>query len=847
MGSYYFYHLSAEISISPDSLDFTIEPPEYEESQTITISNTGDDTLEVSLYPGTVTDIDGNVYETVPIGNQLWMAENMKVTHYRNGDPIPNVTDNTQWTNLSTGAYCYYDNDPDNADTYGALYNWYAVEQDSILGLAPNGWHVPTDDEWQTLVDYLGGSGVAGGKMKSTGTIESGNGLWYAPNTGATNESGFSALPGGYRVYGNGGFYGVGNGVYFWSSSEYSSNNAWNRELLYNSSEVIRYYYNKRLGFCIRCIRDSDNLTIRQFDTFDEQRQSAHDEKNERNGWLTYTPTVLSIAPGACEDVTVTVNADSMQEGIYAESITVSSNDPVHPLLTIPVTMSINGVNAQFTADPTEGSAPLEVTFTDSSTDQGTSITSWYWSFGDGVDTTYTTYQDTIEHTYYEVGTYDVSLVVSDGTISDTLTIEDYITVRVLPQISISPDSLDFTIEPPEYEESQIITISNIGDDTLEVSLYQGTVTDIDGNVYQTVKIGNQLWMEENLKVTHYRNGDAIPNETDCSQWTNLSTGAYCYMGNDHDNAATYGALYNWYAVEQDSILGLAPEGWHIPSDTEIMELEMYLGMSSSQVNSTGLRGSNEGSKLAGGYGLWVNGNLRNDPAFGSSGFDLIPGGSRGSYYGYFYNMSYCGSFWSSTEQSNFDAWLRCVINDYTGVDRGYYSKQDGSSVRCVRDNEKWLTYTHTVLSIASGTSEDVTVTVNADSMQAGIYAESITVSSNDPVHSLLTIPVTMSVIQISVDNQDEHLPEKLYYYPNPVKNNDTTINVCFSLIKNCIVSIDLYNIRGQHIETFINEEKNIGEYVVTKDVSKLSSGIYFMKFNIDGKTKAVNKFVLMK
>jgi uncharacterized protein (TIGR02145 family) len=139
----------------------------------------------------TVTDIDGNIYNTVQIGNQVWMSENLKTTRYRNGGQIPNVTDNTAWGNLSTGAWSYYNNDVSNDPIYGKLYNWYTTLGDT---LCPTGWGVPTDAEWTTLTTYLGGSDVAGSKMKTIG-----NGYWNDPNTGAINSSGFSVLPGGYR------------------------------------------------------------------------------------------------------------------------------------------------------------------------------------------------------------------------------------------------------------------------------------------------------------------------------------------------------------------------------------------------------------------------------------------------------------------------------------------------------------------------------------------------------------------------------------------------------------------------------------------------------------------------
>jgi uncharacterized protein (TIGR02145 family) len=209
--------------------------------------------------PPTITDCDGNVYQTVLIGDQCWMMENLKVTHYRNGDPIPNVTSDTEWENLTTGAYCEYNNDPANVETYGRLYNWYAV--DDSRNIAPEGWHVPTDAELKQLEMYLGMSQAEaddygwhgtdeGGKLKEAGTTH-----WNAPNTGATNESGFSALPGGYRDYG--GFFGnMGYYAHFWSSAEHHSGSAWDRYLGYNRSRVYRYYNYNQSGFSVRCVRD---------------------------------------------------------------------------------------------------------------------------------------------------------------------------------------------------------------------------------------------------------------------------------------------------------------------------------------------------------------------------------------------------------------------------------------------------------------------------------------------------------------------------------------------------------------------------------------------------------------
>jgi len=203
----------------------------------------------------TVTDIDGNVYETIQIGDQLWMTENLKVTHYNDGTEIPTGYSDDDWAGLSTGAYAVYGDNESNADTYGYLYNWYAVDDDR--GVCPASWHVPTDGEYTELSDYLGGTSVAGGKLKecTEGSCPESE-YWYSPNTGATNESGFTALPGGAHYYYSGNCRHMGYNGSFWSSTEYGSNDAWHRGLESNHSEISRRDYGKDSGFSLRCIRD---------------------------------------------------------------------------------------------------------------------------------------------------------------------------------------------------------------------------------------------------------------------------------------------------------------------------------------------------------------------------------------------------------------------------------------------------------------------------------------------------------------------------------------------------------------------------------------------------------------
>lgn len=198
---------------------------------------------------GSLTDMDGNVYKTIKIGDQWWMAENLKVTHYRNGDAIQNISANNGWISLSVGAYCEYDNDRKKITTYGRLYNWYAVNDSRDI--APSGWHVPSDAEWQILVEYLGGTSNAGGGIKEIGTKH-----WSTPNMGATDESGFCALPGGYRYYVDGNYNYMGSNAFFWSATERTRDYAWYRNLTFNSSVVGRSSYYKRYGFSVRLVKD---------------------------------------------------------------------------------------------------------------------------------------------------------------------------------------------------------------------------------------------------------------------------------------------------------------------------------------------------------------------------------------------------------------------------------------------------------------------------------------------------------------------------------------------------------------------------------------------------------------
>jgi len=198
--------------------------------------------------PNTVRDIDGNLYHTITIGSQVWMLENLKVTHYRNGNPIPDVTVDSLWSYLTTGAYCNYENNPVNSTTYGRLYNFYAVNDPRKI--CPTGWHIPNDSDWTILASYLGGNTIAGGKLKEADVTH-----WQNPNV-ADNLSGFTALPGGVRSYLDAQFCCKGTLGYWWSSTTGGSDYG-DYISLTNDNTAFEISYRKRQsGYSVRCLHD---------------------------------------------------------------------------------------------------------------------------------------------------------------------------------------------------------------------------------------------------------------------------------------------------------------------------------------------------------------------------------------------------------------------------------------------------------------------------------------------------------------------------------------------------------------------------------------------------------------
>lgn len=399
--------------------------------------------------PMTPYDIVPQPCPDITIGTQVWKRCNLSVTKYRNGDTIPQVTDPIAWGNLTTGAWCYINNDPTTEPVYGRLYNWYAVNDPR--GLAPTGYHIPTDKEWGLLVDYVRGSDLAGGILKIDANIGSNGDCvgWELPST-STNERGFTALPAGYRLY-DGVFYNQYRDGFWWTQTQFDIDHAVNYNMNYNGAGVGNSIGEFIDGFSVRVLKGE--------------------------------------TPVECPDVT----------------------------------------------------------------------------------------------------------------------------------------------------------------------------------------IGTQTWTRCNLTTAFYRNGDPIPQVTDPVQWSNLTTGAWCYYGNDPDTEAVYGKLYNWYALNDSR--GIAPTGYHLPTDTEWTTLTDYLGgsiVAGGKMKRAGTLGT----------GKWQ---LPNTNGTNESMFTGIPSGFRDSF-GNYNRISQTGSWWSSTEDSTYLAWTRSLLYDDGTAYRLVGSKDYGLSVRLIKD-----------------------------------------------------------------------------------------------------------------------------------------------------------------
>ncbi len=668
-----------------------------------------------------ILDGDSQTYSAVGIGFQIWLKENLKTSKYSDGTPIPLVTDASAWSNLTTPGYCWYNNDAAaNKDTYGALYNWYAVNKGN---LCPAGWHIPNVDEWATLTSYLGGAAVAGGKLKETGFSH-----WLSPNTGATDEVGFTALPGGYRGYG-GGFALMGTNGYWWTPTESATAGwAYPRSLNNTSTWVYTYDYTKDFGLSVRCVFNVLPLaSITGTKTVNRDAAQPDITFTGIAGTAPFTFT-YNINGGSDQTISttsgnsVTVSAPTGTAGTYKYSL-IRVQDAYRTVAqTGSATITVNPL-------PTATSfAATDITLT-TATLQGTVN-------ANGQSTTVT----------FEYGTtqaYGRNVTATPNPINGTINTSVSATISGL----LANTTYYFRVKAV-YQAG-----TTFGSEKSFTTYKPDAIVDVEGNYYNTVTIGNQIWTAENLRVKHYNNSDLIPttspaikgisSETSPEyQWSYkdallelpvilqpaisagaggltfaqaVSIGAISpsqktilenwatnlgIMNSDTrsiqsiydeciNNSATWspyhGLLYTWYAVADSR--KLCPSGWHVPSDVEWTNLTDYL-----TINGYGYQGSGDdiGKSMAATWGWMpytVPGSIGNDQASNnSSGFSALPGGYRMDNIT-FGSLGISTIWWTATAGSTpAEAWYRAMDHATWGVGRSDHPKQFGFSVRCIND-----------------------------------------------------------------------------------------------------------------------------------------------------------------
>jgi len=597
---------------------------------------------------------DGKTYNTVLIGNQCWMKENLNIGTMINGTQ-------GQTNNGVIEKHCY-NNLESNCGIYGGLYQWNEIMQyvttEGTTGLCPAGWHIPTDSEWTTLITNLGGTAVAGGKMKETGTTH-----WNSPNN-ATNESGFTALPGGCN---NGGFNYMGTFGLFWSSSEYTPDYVL-RIITSNANDFVSLAADTKSSiYSGRCLK-GDPIPVPTLTT--ENVTNINQISAGSGGNITNDGGSPVNARGVCWSNTVGVptisdphTIDGSGIGNFTSDITGLTAYTVYflrayatngsgtaygnvvafrtlqgnvlPTLTTTSVTNIAQTTATSGGDVTsDGGASVTARGVCWSTSQNPTISNSHTTDGNGPGVFVSNLTGLIQNTLYYARAYATN---SEGT--------NY------------GDEVSFTT-----------TASSGGEPC------PGTPTVLyEGKTYHTVQIGTQCWIKENLNI-----GTKIPGSQE--QANNGTIEKYCY-NNDEANCAIYGGLYQWDEMMQyvttPGVKGICPTGWHIPTDGEWTTVTTILGgegVAGGKMKSTGT--------IEAGTGMWYS---PNTGATNESGFTAIPAGSR-SGIGTFGGVGNDGDCWSSSEYYTSGAYYRYLYNDYSYVGRSSDYKNFGFSVRCLLD-----------------------------------------------------------------------------------------------------------------------------------------------------------------
>jgi uncharacterized protein (TIGR02145 family) len=691
----------------------------------------GDDvTFTTTDVPLTVTDIDGNVYNTVQIGTQLWMKENLKVTHYSNGDPVPNMTTAT-WNTTTNGAYSIYSNTAANKDIYGALYNLFTAID--VRNICPAGWYAPSDNDLSQLSTYLGGSTVAGGKMKETGTSH-----WTSPNTGATNESGFTALPNGHKDNASN-FANLGSWGSWWSTTLKDADNYWSYNIGSASASLNRSYNQKNTGLGIRCIKGNLPISETTLATLVTSTTCTLNGKINPNGSLAtvvfeygtsiaYGNSINAIQSPVSGTAATIVNADvtglaygttyhyrvvATTSGItvYGADKTFTTLNPPSISILPAIGVSHNAALLQGTVNPNGYSTTIKFEY--------------------GLNTSYGS----------EVAATQSPLTGSAAT-------------PVSASLSVLSPSTTYHFRVKAENSGGI----SYGDDqTLTTLATPTTVSDYDGNVYNVVKIGTQYWFQENLKTTHYNDGTLIPLVTSNASWLGASSAAMCWWVNNISNKDIYGGMYNWH-VSSDPIYNPCPTGWHVPTESEFNLLIEYLG----------------GTAVAGGKMKEIGSDYWNSPnvADNSSGFSARGAGYRASDGG-FGGLKDYGPFWSATKESPGTNPPTFQLG-YGGASFGSHTlapKTYGYSLRCMKGE---------AFPIEASSITALTATlngkVNANGMTSTVTFEYGQTTSYGTIINATQNPVTgTSLINVNA-NISGLTPARTYHYRIKMVNSDLTV-----------------------------------------------------------------------
>lgn len=606
-----------------------------------------------------VKDYDGNVYNTVKIGSQCWMKENLRTTHYSNGVYINYTTDTS-----STNARRYYPNNiSSNVKTYGYLYNWPAVMHGSasssanpsgVQGICPTGWHVPSNAEWTQLANYVSSqsqylcngtsTNIAKALASTTGWSSSTNTCAVGNSTSDNNATGFSAVPAGYRTTSYSYF---GTGAYMWSATQYNSNQAYYR-YFYNSSSSFSITYNPKWhARPVRCLRDVASLNIQ----VEQQQQQIEDLQNALDSLQNTLPNHYYVPSSGTKTIHLGSNVTSLM--VYENSGPGANYANSWDGTLVLVSDASNKVFR------ITGSYEME---------NISSAGSWfdYVEFFNGSGT----------------GNANNRIIRLAGTGS----ISDYI------YTSGNTLTIRFHSDGSNVYDGIALSIAVVS----KPSCTGAKAVDVEGNYYTTVSIGDQCWMKQSLRTKTYANFNIVTLKENATFTDTSSTYKYCYYpNNSSSNLYNYGYLYNWPAVMNGApssnslpsgVQGICPSGWHVPSDAEWDQLETYVKSQSGYLCNSN---SNYIAKALASTSGWNSSTNTcvpgNSPSSNNAtGFDGRPAGmyngtspeSFGNYAG----------FWTCTTQNSGNSWYRSIGNGIAYLYGNYYYKFFGYSVRCVRN-----------------------------------------------------------------------------------------------------------------------------------------------------------------